>query len=56
MQIDTSTKSSMEEHILPYGGLLGYDRFVLMHNNACAHLAGTVSQYLKEVELASFDC
>lgn len=45
----------IEENVLLLGSFIGYDRFVLMHDNARAHVATTVFQYLEDIEIESLD-
>lgn len=45
----------LQEHVLPYIGFVGYDRFLLMHDNARAHAANIVAQYLNDVHITQLD-
>ncbi|CAG4973881.1 unnamed protein product [Colias eurytheme] len=43
-------------HVVPYAGFIGENFiFILMHDNARPHTAGSVVQYLQEVEIAAMD-
>lgn len=53
MNADWYLLNIIEEHVLPYVGFIGYDRFVLMQDNARPHVARTVYQYFEEVGIAS---
>lgn len=55
MNADWYISNIIEEHVLPYVGFIGYDRFVFMQDNARAHVARTVLQYLEEVGIVSLD-
>lgn len=39
----------LQEHVVPFGGFIGYDQFILMHDNARPHVAHIVNEYLQEV-------
>lgn len=41
----------LEEHVVPYAGFVG-ERFTLMHDNARAHTALVVRDYLQEVGIS----
>lgn len=55
MNADWYIRNIIEEHVLPYAGFIGYDNFVLMHDNARAHAARTVIQYLQDVGIEALD-
>lgn len=55
MDADWYLRNIIEEHVLPYIGFIGYDRFVLMQDNARPHVAGAVLQYFEQVGIASLD-
>lgn len=55
MNADLYIRDILEEHVVPYAGFIGYDRFVLMHDNARAHAAEPVIQYLQDVGIESLD-
>lgn len=40
---------------MPYASFIGYDRFVIMHNNAHAHFAQPVMQYFQDIEIGSLE-
>lgn len=39
----------IQEHVVPYMGYIGYDQFLLMHDNARPHVAHCVNEYLQNV-------
>lgn len=41
-------RQCLENHVMPYAGFIGHD-FVLMHDNARAHTAGIVREYLNDI-------
>lgn len=45
----------LQNHVLPYVGHIGYDRFILMHDNARPHAAGIVNDYLDDVQIERLD-
>jgi hypothetical protein len=55
MNADRYISNIIEEHVVPYVGFIGYERFVFMHDNARAHAARTVRQYLEVVGIVSLD-
>lgn len=44
----------LQDHVVPYAGFIG-ENFILMQDNARPHTAGSVRQYLQEVEIAAMD-
>lgn len=38
----------LQEHVMPYSGFIGFDDFLLMHDNARPHVAQSVHAYLQE--------
>lgn len=45
----------LKEHVLPYAGFIGYDNFVLMHDNVRAHAAKIVNHYLVDVGIEALE-
>ena len=39
----------IQDYVFPYAGFIGFNRFILMHDNARPHIANVVQQYLTEV-------
>lgn len=49
MNADWYVRKILGDHVLPYVGFIGYDSFMLMHDNAPVHVAATVRQYLQDI-------
>lgn len=45
----------IEEHVLQYNDFIGYDSFVLMHDNTLTHVVEPVFEYLEDVRISSLD-
>uniref|UniRef100_V5G1E7 Transposable element Tcb1 transposase n=1 Tax=Anoplophora glabripennis TaxID=217634 RepID=V5G1E7_ANOGL len=55
MTSDWYIENILQDHVLPYMGHIGYDRFVFMHDNARPHAAGIVTNYLDTVQIQKLD-
>lgn len=55
MTSDLYIENILQDHVLPYVGHVGYERFILMHDNARPHAAGIVTNYLDEVQIQRLD-
>lgn len=55
MTADNYVENILSEHVVPYVDFIGYDRFILMHDNARPHAAAIVNRYLNEVGIQSLD-
>ena len=55
MTADMYIENVLLDHVLPFVGHIGYDKFVLMHDNARCHAARVVNSYLDEVQIEKLD-